>query len=408
MASTLGNDVSLVDVPDATETVGDAAGRIGRHPSTLVAVAWITIPRLAAAFALSAVATRTATVGTPGPAVHGVASGLLNWDGGHYLSIAEHGYVTVFDTPFFPLQPLLARPLAELMGFPNATIAVSWIALGFAIWGIIDLATRLTSHRGAIAAALLFAWNPVSVFLVAGYAESLFVALTVWSLRYCLDRRWVMAAILAGAASAVEPQGVCSGVVVVVGIVLAERGVRRVTLAIGCGIIAESGLIGFALYCWDRFRNPLEFQTSVSTYWHSHLTYPLHAFVEDVRLSGLTGEMRPLLTTGHFIYFVDACGAVVAIGALAIGIARWVQDLRWTLPILLLILGAGASLSTIDPWAVNDARFISVLVTVYLVSAIVFEYLARRSMALVAAVLVLSAAVAIYVETLFHMVTWIT
>ena len=176
---------------------------------------------------------------------------------------------------------------------------------------------------------------------------------------------------------------------------------------IGCAVLAEAGLIGFALYCWDRFGNPLEFQASVATFWHSHLTYPLHAFVEDVQFSGLTGGAHPLLTTGHFIYLVDACGAVVAIGALAVGIARCVRDRRWILPVLLLILGAWFSLSTIDPWAGNDARFVSSLVTIYLVAAIVFEYLARRSVLLVAAVLAPAAALGIYIEILFHMVNWI-
>ena len=408
MASTLGNEFVSLEAPPWERRGSAPRNGAVRPRSTLTVVAWVTAPRLAVAFVLSALTERTATVGTAGPAVRGVASGFLNWDGAHYLSIAEHGYAAVFDTPFFPLQPLLARPLAELLGYPNALIATSWVALGFAVWGIVDLAARLTTRRGAIAAALLFAWNPVSVFLVAGYAESLFVALTVWSLRFCLDRRWVVAAMLAGAASAVEPQGACSGVIVVVGILLAERGVRRVGLALGCALIAEAGLIGFALYCWDRFGNPLEFQASVSTFWHSHLTYPLHAFVEDVQRSGLTSGARPLFTTGHFIYVLDAGGAVVAAGALAAGIARCVRDRRWVLPMLLLILGAGFSLSTIDLWAGNDARFVSTLVTIYLVSAIVFEYLARRSMLLVAAVLVPSAALAIYVETLFHMVSWIT
>jgi hypothetical protein len=105
---------------------------------------------------------------------------------------------------------------------------------------------------------------------------------------------------------------------------------------------------------------------------------------------------------------VDAAGAVVAVAALAVGVARCVRDRRWILPVLLLILGAWLSLSTIDPWDGNDARFVSSLVTIYLAGAAVFEYLARRSVLLVAAVLVPSAALAIYVEALYHMVYWVT
>ncbi len=407
MAATLGDDVGLVDLLPPAEPTEVIADRPGRR-RTLVAVAWITLPRLAVAFALSALTERAALVGTAGPDVRGAASGLLNWDAGHYLSIAEHGYVAAADTPFFPLQSLLARPLAEVIGFPNAVIAVSWIALGFAVWGIVDVASRFTTHRGAVAAALLFAWNPVSVFLVSGYAESLFVALTVWSLRYCLERRWVWAAILAGAASAVIPQGAAAGVIVVLGILLAERGVRRLTLALGCGIVAEAGLIGFALYCWDRFGNPVEFQKAASEFWQQRLTYPLHTFVEDLRLSDLRGGAPPLFTTHHVMYFLNAAAALVAVAAVVFGIRQWMRDRRWVLPVALLVLGAWLSLSTLDAWAGNDARFVSALVTIYLLSAVVFEALARRSVALVVAVLVPCAGVALYVETLYHMANWIT
>ena len=407
MASILENVAPAdISVEGATDTV--PAGRAGRKTFTAVAVTSIVVPRLAAALALSAVATHVGGVGSPGPGVRGPASGLLNWDAGQYLSIAEHGYTTVLTTPFFPLEALLVRPTAEVLGFPNAAIAVSWLAFAFAVWGIVDVATRLTTSRGAIAAALLFAWNPVSVFFVAGYAESLFVALTVWCLRFCLDRRWVTAAMLAGAASAVEPQGVCLGLVVVVGILLAERGLRRLVLTLGCGIIGVAGLTGYALFCWKRFGDPLEFQKAISTFWGEHLTYPFHSSVQDLRLSGLTGGAGPLVTELHVTYFVDAAAALVAIGAAAIGIARSAHDRRWILPTVFLILAACLSLSTLDTWADGDARFVAALATVYLSSAVVFERLARRSPALIAAVLVPSAALAIYFERLFNMAHWLT
>ena len=407
MASILG-DVAPADVSVETEVDGtpDVPAREAR--STVVAVTSIVVPRLVAALALAGVATHVGGVGSPGSSVRAPASGLLNWDAGHYLTIAEHGYTSVLSAPFLPLEPLLIRPLAEVLGFPNAAVAVSWLSFAFAVWGIIDLATRLSTRRGAIAAALLFAWGPVSVFFVAGYAESVFVALTVWSLRFCLDRRWVWAAVLAGAASAAVPQGVCMAVVVVVGVLMAERGVRRVVLAIGCGIIGEAGLVGFALYSWKRYGNALEFRTATQTFWGDHLTYPFHVFVVDVQLSGLTGGGGRLVTEGHFIYFANAAAAVVTVAALAVAVVKSVHDRRWILPTLFLVLAAGLSVSTLSAWADGEARFLSALVTVYLSAAVVFERLARRSLVLVAVIIVPSAALAIYFERLFNMVHWLT
>ena len=108
------------------------------------------------------------------------------------------------------------------------------------------------------------------------------------------------------------------------------------------------------------------------------------------------------------MYFLNAAAALVAVAAVVFGIRQWMRDRRWVLPVALLVLGAWLSLSTLDAWAGNDARFVSALVTIYLLSAVVFEALARRSMALVVAVLVPCAGVALYVETLYHMANWIT
>jgi hypothetical protein len=104
---------------------------------------------------------------------------------------------------------------------------------------------------------------------------------------------------------------------------------------------------------------------------------------------------------------VNAASSLVAVGALVLGIRQCLRDRRWILPMAFLVLAAWLSLSTVDSWAASDARFVFTLVTIYLLSAVIFEALARRSMALVAAVLVPCAALAIYMEALFHMVYWI-
>ncbi|HEY6474336.1 MAG TPA: mannosyltransferase family protein, partial [Acidimicrobiales bacterium] len=274
---------SATTAPAPPEPPEESPSADGSQRSNVWVVTWITLSRLGIALLLSALTERAAPVGTAGSAVRGPASGFLNWDGAHYLAIAEHGYRAAFDAPFFPAQPLIAHTLGAALGYPNADIAVSWIAFAFAVWGIVDLASRFTTRRAAIAAALLFAWNPVSIFLVSGYAESLVIALSVWSLRFCLDRRWLSAALLAGVASAVIPQGAVAGVVVVCGIVLAERGVRRVLSAVCYGVIAEAGLIGYLLYSRAHFGDAFEFEKAASTLWQNHLTYPFHSVFFDVQ-----------------------------------------------------------------------------------------------------------------------------
>jgi hypothetical protein len=405
LASTL---ESAVETPLSSQTeqvqVRSASG--GRHVRGLSdrgVVAYVVVPRLAVAVLLSGLTERASTMDTSGPAVRGIASGFLNWDAAHYLSVAEHGYRTVADAPWFPLQPLLDRVFAGVLGFPNAAIAVSWIAFGFAAWGILDVATRLTSRRAAIAATLLFAWNPVSVFLVAGYAQSLYIALTVWSLRFCLERRWVAAAVLAGAASAVLPQGALIGVVVVVGILLAERGVRRAVLAAVCGVVSEWGLIGYLLYSRAHFGDPTEFEKSAAAYWHDKLTYPYRVFFVDLRQLSDHG-VRALFTT-DFIILVDAVATLAALAAIIVAVLACTRDRRWVLPTLLLIMTVLLNVSVTNAWGDSgEARYISSIATIYLAAASVFSRLARRTPRLVGALILLSAGLAVYIEVQFHMV----
>ncbi len=408
MAATLDTSLTAADTSSvrAPETQASGPAHAAPRTSNARAIGLIVLPRLLVAFVLSALLERSAAVGTAGPDIRGPAAGLMNWDAGHYLSIAEHGYRSVVDTPFFPGQPLAAHALGVFVGFPNADIAVSWIAFAFAVWGIVDVAGRLTTRRAGIAAGLLFAWNPASVFLVAGYAQSLSIALTVWSLRYALDRRWLPAALLAGAASAVIPQSALVGVMVVIGILLAERGIRRVVLAVGYGLVAEWGLIGYLLYSRDRFGNALEFQKAGATFWGNHLTYPLHSLVAD--LQSLISGGSVSWATGSFIRTVDFLALLAAVVVLLVIVVLAAKDRRWTLPAVLYILGATVNLCVISTWGdPGEARFMSALVTVWLVAAVFCEWLLRRHVLWLATAVAFSAGLAIYIEAQYHMVYWI-
>ena len=52
-----------------------------------------------------------------------------NWDGGHFLGIAEQGYSEKFQYAFFPLYPLVIRALAEItQNYLAAAILISVIS----------------------------------------------------------------------------------------------------------------------------------------------------------------------------------------------------------------------------------------------------------------------------------------
>ena len=133
------------------------------------------------------------------------------WDTSWYTDIAQHGYRTFGSTAFMPLYPLLIRIAAPLVGgnLLAAALLLATSATFFALLALYRLAERLAPGRGLGPYALLVAAVlPTSFFLMAGYTESLFLALSLWAILAALDGRWGRMALLAGLAALTRQQGI--------------------------------------------------------------------------------------------------------------------------------------------------------------------------------------------------------
>ncbi len=124
-----------------------------------------------------------------------------------YIHIAQYGYDRPAAIVFFPLYPWLIRAFSAVLHPPLlAALTVSTAATFFFFWGIQALA-ELDYDRGTALRAIWFAgiW-PASFILFAGYAESLVLAFSVWSIYFARGSRWPLAGLLslfAGASKAV-------------------------------------------------------------------------------------------------------------------------------------------------------------------------------------------------------------
>ena len=146
---------------------------------------------------------------------HAVGSELAHWDGLWYQRLAEHGYPTyVPHLPlvrttlgFFPLYPIAiwlvshtlatstnaSGPLVSALGGLAATVLVERLASGW--WG------QASGRR----AAILFCLFPGSVVFSMDYSEGLLIALAAACILALEHRRWLLAGVLAGLATAVGP-----------------------------------------------------------------------------------------------------------------------------------------------------------------------------------------------------------
>lgn len=134
-----------------------------------------------------------------------------NFDGVHYLTIAEKGYLgTGLIQAFFPVFPLLARLISQLAQLDlmitglllNQILSLFLTCL---IW--IWLKTTFTTAQ-AKQGLLWWLLFPASFFLISFYNESLFVALALGSWLLAKQQKWWWAGILAAVATATRVVGI--------------------------------------------------------------------------------------------------------------------------------------------------------------------------------------------------------
>jgi len=125
-----------------------------------------------------------------------------NFDGVHYLHIADEGY-SGFEQAFFPLYPILIKYLGELIGnnllaglfISNACFLISLVIL----YKLVRLDFSAKTAKWTVFFLALF---PTSFFFGAVYTESLFLMLVLLSFWGARTGRWWLAGIagmLAGA-----------------------------------------------------------------------------------------------------------------------------------------------------------------------------------------------------------------
>ena len=139
---------------------------------------------------------------------------LGRWDGIAYRQIAGYGYETrLLYSPngvpqemriaFFPLLPVLIKIVAYALGGSKlfAGILISTVAALAASVGIFRVLRGYISDRTALLVVALWAAAPAAYLESMVYTESLFTALTVFSLIALIRHQWLLAAgltVLAG------------------------------------------------------------------------------------------------------------------------------------------------------------------------------------------------------------------
>jgi Dolichyl-phosphate-mannose-protein mannosyltransferase len=194
---------------------------------------------------------------------------LVRWDGQWYASIAAHGYGpdrlvpdgrTLSDLAFFPLFPFVERLVGSGTGlrYVDAGLLIAALASVVAACGIYVVAQRLYGVRAGAITVVVWAALPIGIVESMAYSEALFTAFAAWTVQALLDRRWLLAGLLATLAGLTRPVGVAvAAAVVVTAAVALARGERDRLRAVLGAAAAPLGWLGYVAWVAVRTDDPL-------------------------------------------------------------------------------------------------------------------------------------------------------
>jgi Mannosyltransferase (PIG-V) len=202
-------------------------------------------------------------VGTAALTHTALAAEVGRWDGTWYAQIASTGYpmhVAHYPTTlgFFPLYPMVIWIAVHAPGPPDsvvlAGVLVSMVGGLVATVLIQRLATAWWGEMSGRRAALLFCFFPGSIVFSMVYAEGLLIPLAAGCLLALERRRWILAGVLAGLATAVQPDALA---LVVVCLVCALAELRRLgwrdaeaRRSLFAPALSLAGIGAFAIFLW--------------------------------------------------------------------------------------------------------------------------------------------------------------
>ena len=246
------------------------------------------------------------------------------WDGPHYSSLIENGYVSVGDDKlfivFFPLYPMLCQAFGftGLSALTRALI-VSNAACCLSAYLMYALVLEEGSERRARLATMLLMFNPVSFFMSMPYTESIFLATTIGAVLLARRRKFAGAVAVGVLAATARMAGLAVAAPVFWEMLNAERerrGRLEAKTIVLCVLKTLPMLLGTALYLGMNqrlFGNPLQFLEFQRENWNNQMV-PLAETVRYVLINAIQYP-RMIYRLGTWIPELIAILAVIALAA---------------------------------------------------------------------------------------------
>lgn len=191
------------------------------------------------------------------------------FDGVHYLTISESGYVADFTQAFFPLFPWIIGMVSKyfLLNSLYSALLVGNLSLLIAIclfWSLLRIDFKIEQSRQVILSLLLF---PTAFFLGAVYGESFFLCLIFGTFLAARRKNWLLAGVLGAMATATRFVGIflipALAIEYWLGLKESEKNMKfkkvSAVIPVLSICIVSFGLIAYMVYSQQHFNDALKF-----------------------------------------------------------------------------------------------------------------------------------------------------
>jgi Gpi18-like mannosyltransferase len=184
------------------------------------------------------------------------------------------------------------------------------------------LATGWWGEQAGRRAVVLFCLFPGSVVFSMVYAEGVALPLAAGCILALQRRRWLLAGVLAGIATAVEPEavvlvGVCSVSAI---LELRRRGFTIGRRSLIAPLLSLSGIGAFAIYLWAHTGTPFAYTEAQRYGWNEK--------ADPFALVHLTHSLLNEISLSHFNHPTINLNLVVGVAGALLLIVAWVLLLR--------------------------------------------------------------------------------
>lgn len=195
-----------------------------------------------------------------------------NFDGEHFLSIAQWGYKPL-QYFFFPAFPVIVKSITQIFNYSLTTYLFSGLLLNhiffflslYGFWKLINLDYKESIAKKTLILFLLF---PTSFFFICFYSESLFLALVIWSFYFARKQNWLLASLLAGVSSATRLIGILLFPCLLVEWFIQRKTVKKINplSLLPVFLFSFLGILIYMYFLKIKTGDPLEFFNSVGIF----------------------------------------------------------------------------------------------------------------------------------------------